>query len=200
MDNRQQELKEMYARLTAPFLIEIGGKTYPDLKWKPQNKVGSDKYSCIAYIDRSRVQDRLNEVFNLDGWQFEIKREADGSKTGVLSCYVIDKWISRSDTGTQSQQEGEKGATSDALKRCATHFGVGTYVNKIPNMIIQAKLNNGNKLVPVDKNGRFLYGDKLSAFCNGMSSEQGVLAQLIQLRPDLWKQPEIKKLWQEMAN
>lgn len=190
--------QEIFTELCKPFTKTVAGRSYPDLKWKPQNQAGQ-RLICVPYIDRYHVSERLNEVMGLDGWQFEIKRETDGSKTGSLSLLIGDKWITREDTGTQSQQEAEKGATSDALKRCATHFGIGAYIKNIPNIFVPGKLNNRQKFTPCI-NDRFLYSDQLSAYCNGMSSSQGILAQLLVEKPDLWEREEMKKLWEELKN
>lgn len=203
----QKTPQQILQELSAPFTKTVAGKVYPDLKWKPQHKAGNDKFICVPYIDRYHVSNRLNEVLGIDGWQFETTREADGSKTGSLSIFVSDKWITREDTGTENNYEGsktsqkiekEKAATSDALKRCGTHFGIGTYIKDIPNMFVDAKMNRSNKLTPVDKQGRFLYGDSLSAFCNGMSTAQGIIAQLLWMQPELWNREDIKKLWHDL--
>lgn len=197
MQNKSPE--DILKELRKPFTIEVAGKTYPAHKWKPQTQAGN-RFICVPYLDRSLVSDRLNEVFGLTGWQFDVKREDDATKTGTLSIFVDGKWISRSDTGTPSKEEGEKGSTSDALKRCARLFGIGEYLDKIQKQWIEAKPNHKNKLTPVDKNGKFLYGDALTHYCNQMSSNQGILAQLLINKPELWERQEIKNLWNELKN
>lgn len=204
MTKTPQQIQE---ELSAPFVKKIGDKTYPDLRWKPDRKAGNDKMICIPYIDRTLVINRLNEVLGIDGWQFEYIRESDGSKTGSLSIKVDDKWYTRMDTGTEKTSTGrgmtdktekEKASTSDALKRCATQFGVGTYINDVANVFIDAKMNTSNKLTPCDKNGRFLYGSSLHDFCNNLSTAQGYLAQLLRYMPDLYQRDYIQELWEEL--
>jgi hypothetical protein len=190
--------QEIQKKLAAPFMKTVNGKEYPAVKWLPKDtKSNAGKIMCVPFVDRELVINRLNDVMGVDGWQFEVKREADGTKTGTLSLLIGNDWISRSDTGTPSKNEGEKGSTSDALKRAATHFGIGVYLYSIGNKWINSKPNSKGKAQPVDNSGRFLYGDQVSSFLNGMSTEQGALAQLLTLQPDLWKREEIKKLWNE---
>lgn len=197
MAEQKLTIQEIQAQLAAPFITKIAGREYPAVKWLPKDtKSAQDKIMCVPFIDRQLVINRLNSVMGIGGWQFEVQREADGSKTGTLSLLLDGSWISKSDTGTPSKHDAEKGATSDALKRAATQFGIGTYIYSIGNKWINSKPRS-NKPAPVDNNGKFLYGDQVSAFLNGMSTEQGVLVQLLTLQPDLWKREEIKKLWNE---
>ena len=197
-ETKQTPVEDIQKMLSAPFMRVVGGKTFPAVKWLPRDtKSAKGKIMCVPFIDRELVINRLNEVMGISGWQFEVKREADGSKTGTLSLLLGSAWISKSDTGTPSHTEGEKGSTSDALKRAATHFGIGTYLYSLGNKWINSKPNQSGKPQPIDNSGKFLYGDQVSAFLNGLSTEQGALAQLLTLQPDLWNRDEIKKLWHE---
>lgn len=204
MKEQDQLIKDMQAALEAPFVRIVNGKEWPDLKWKPEVS-GKDKIGCIPYLDRAHYIERLNSVFTISGWQFEAVRETDGSRTGSLSVLVGKNWLTHMDTGTektatgQEKQSKEKAGTSDALKRCGTQLGIGTYLRKIPMVWVSAKLNSKNKLTPIDKKGRFLIGDSLHNYCNGMSSELGVLMSLLTINPKLYERPEIKALWAEFA-
>jgi hypothetical protein len=199
MANKPETAEEIQKALAAPFTKTVAGKTFPAIKWLPKDtKSNQGKIMCVPFIDRELVINRLNDVLGINGWQFSPKREGDGSKTGELSIKVEGDWITRGDTGTASKYDGEKGSTSDSLKRAATQFGVGTYLYSIGHRWINGKQNNSGKMQPVDHNGKFLYGDQVSVFLNGMSTEQGALAQLLSLKPDLYERPEIKKLWDEL--
>ena len=191
-------IQEIQEALAAPFMVKIGGKEYPAVKWLPRDtKSAAGKIMCVPYIDRQLVINRLNDVMGSDGWQFDVKPETDGSKTGTISLLLNGEWISRSDTGKATAIEGEKGGTSDALKRASTHFGIGIYIYNLGNKWINSKPGKNGKAQPINDAGKFLHGDQVSAHLNGLSTEQGAIAQLLTLQPELWKREEIKKLWNE---
>lgn len=195
----KKTIEEIQKELAAPFIKEINGKEYPAHKWLPKtaSRDGS-KMMCIAYLDRDLVIQRLNAVLGVDGWQFDIKELSDGSKVGTLSICVNGVWVDKSDVGTKTQIEGEKGSATDALKRCATLFGVGTYLYNLGNRWVPSKPGSNGKAQPcID--GKFLYGDDLTNYINGMSTAQGLFYQIMQLRPDLKKDPMSLQMFNKLA-
>src|SRR3546814_7172992 len=60
---------------------------------------------------------------------------SDLTGKGRLICTISilcgDQWISKSDGAGDTAVEGEKGAISDAFKRCAVKWGVGRYLYDI---------------------------------------------------------------------
>lgn len=189
--------EEVLAALSAPFQKTVNGKVIPAHKWKVQSfNADKSKGMCVPFLNRQLVSDRLNKVLGLSGWQFELKEVSDGSKIGTLSCCISDKWISRSDIGVKSAQEGEKGSASDALKRCATLFGVGLYLSEMRSQWLKCE-PYGRSAIPVDPKGNKLLYDGLTNYINGISSKQGLLAEIIKLDNTLWSRPEIKALWNE---
>jgi hypothetical protein len=88
------------------------------------------------YFDARAVQDRLDAVFGVDGWQDRYDLLPDGSAVCRLRCRVGERWVVKSDVGSPSEQpyEGErhKAAFSDALKRAAVKFGIGRYLYRLP--------------------------------------------------------------------
>lgn len=194
-----EEIKAIQTALAAPFEKVVKEKTYSDLKWLPTSAVsGGKKMMCTAYLSRAQVIDRLNSVLGIHGWQFETNKQTDGSQIGTLSIKLGDDWISKSDIGTKSNTEAEKGAVSDALKRAATLFGVGAYIYKLPTKFISATKGPNGKAAPCDDKGRILYGNQLHDYINGFSTKQGVLAELLMLAPELYAREEIKALWNEL--
>jgi len=97
------------------------------IKWRASNFNGN-KSSALLYLDARDVMDRLDEVFGIGRWTTEY---ADLETRCVCKLSVSFDgwgWIHKSDVGTQSTFEGEKGMYSDALKRAAVQFGVGRYL------------------------------------------------------------------------
>ena len=189
--------EEILKALSAPFTKTIGSKILPSHKWKVQSfNADKTKGMCVPFVNRQLVADRLNNVLGLSGWQFDLKEVSDGSKIGILSCCIAGVWVDRADIGVKSAQEGEKGSASDALKRCATLFGVGMYLSEMRSQWLKC-VPYGKSAVPVDPKGNKLLYDGLTNYINGVSSKQGLLAEIIKLDTTLWTRPEIKALWNE---
>ena len=198
MEEQQQQLEDkaraIFTKLSAPFTKNMNGKIHPAHKWLPKDgKTNAKKFMCTPYVSGGQVRDRLNEVLGVDGWMFKSRLETDGTRTGSLSICIGEVWIDRDGVGTKSQQEGEKGAETDALKRAARNFGIGAYLEQLAPRWVD---KNGK--TPVDKKGRALYGNQLHDYLNGLSSEQGLLAQILILNPDAWKLQEFKILWDKL--
>jgi hypothetical protein len=98
------------------------------IKWRASDFRGS-KSKALLYIDARDVMERLDDVVGINNWNTEYK-DLDNRCVCKLSVrYVNDfDWITKSDVGTQSTFEGEKGMYSDALKRAAVQHGIGRYL------------------------------------------------------------------------
>ena len=96
------------------------------------------KGMALAYIDARDVQDRLDEVCGIDGWQCRYIPMHDkktvceiGIRVFTLMAKVSDgkeEWIWKSDGAGDSDVEAEKGALSDAFKRAGVKWGIGRYL------------------------------------------------------------------------
>ena len=111
--------KDLLKRLAEPFPARV-------IQWKPQatTKAG-DKALAVAYIDARDVMRRLDDVIGGE-WGFDWEPVGDAVRGELTVCGVR-----RCDVG----EEGDgpmgktlKAAVSDALKRCAVHFGIGRYL------------------------------------------------------------------------
>src|SRR5207244_6988189 len=84
------------------------------------------------YVDARVIQDRLDEVLGVAGWQDEYECLPDGAVVCRLRLRLGEEWITKMDVGGQSEQPDEgdrrKAAFSDAPKRAAVKFGVGRYL------------------------------------------------------------------------
>ncbi len=85
---------------------------------------------ALAYLDARDVQDRLDEVCGIAGWQcrYSLQGETTICEIGVK---VGDEWIWKADGAGATDVEAEKGALSSAFKRAAVKFGVGRYLYDI---------------------------------------------------------------------
>lgn len=122
-------------------LLEAG-----DIKVRAQqvkkNRAGSVGVTLLLYKD-SRVDMRLlDEVFGVYGWQCEFNRIGNN-----LYCELRIKdpetgeWLTKSNVGTPSNNEAEKGEASDALKRAGFMLGIGRELYTAP--FIYVTLNDG---------------------------------------------------------
>lgn len=113
----------------------------PFLPAKISWRVGSTnaektKGMALAYIDARDVQDRLDEVCGIEGWQNRYIPMHDKKTVCEIGIYIQPAlfreqegvWIWKSDGAGDSDIEAEKGALSDAFKRAAVRWGIGRYL------------------------------------------------------------------------
>ena len=121
------DVNTITAALAAPFDPRA-------VKWKPQ-AVKGNRALALAYLDARSVQDRLDEVLGVEGWQDEYELLPDGSVVCKLTLHLGDRWVTKMDVGSPSEQPDSgdrlKAAFSDALKRAAVKFGIGRYLYRL---------------------------------------------------------------------
>jgi hypothetical protein len=122
------DVESVTVALAAPFDAAL-------IRWKP-GAVSGNRALALAYVDCRVIQDRLDVVLGVAGWQDSYKVLADGSVMCRLRCYIGGQWITKTDVGGQSEQpdggDRVKAAVSDALKRTAVKLGVGRYLYRLP--------------------------------------------------------------------
>lgn len=135
---------EILARLAAPFPADV-------VSWRV-GSTNSDKTKgmALAYVDSRDVQRRFDEVMGAD-WQDELVVQSNGLVTCRIGLYIDGQWRWRQD-GTaairesygadgkplsikdeQAREMEQKGASSDAFKRCAVKWSVGRYLYDMPS-------------------------------------------------------------------
>jgi hypothetical protein len=123
-------VESVTAALSAPF-------DAAEVKFKPA-VVSGNRALALAYVDARVIQDRLDEVLGVAGWQDSYRVLPDGSVMCRLRLKIGEHWITKTDVGGQSEQpdggDRTKAAVSDALKRAAVKFGVGRYLYRLPQL------------------------------------------------------------------
>ena len=120
------KLSDIQKRLAAPFPAHA-------VQWKP-GVISKDRSRALmlAHIDARSVQDRLDAICP-DAWAFDVE-VIPGTRLPAVKGTLTVLGVTRSDIG--EAQDGElgtlKAAASDALKRCAVHFGIGRYLYDLP--------------------------------------------------------------------
>ena len=125
--------------------------------------------SLLLYKNARVDMDILDEVVGSENWQR--KHEViNGNLYCHVGIYSKDKneWVWKSDCGTESNTEKEKGEASDAFKRACVNWGIGRELYTAPkDMLVSCELNE--KKQPKDKKLKFFVatieydGNKISA-------------------------------------
>lgn len=82
------------------------------------------KATLLLYIDSRAAADILNEAVGVFNWQITYK-DVSGQIYGALSIYDEHRniWVTKEDTGEESNISEKKGQASDILKRCIARWG-----------------------------------------------------------------------------
>ena len=145
-------------------------------KWRVQStKYG--KTTCVAYIDARDCQDLLDEVCGPENWQSIFYEE-----NGLLFCKVgiccngvkagkggdsYYQWIWKSDTGSESNVEKDKGHVSDAFKRACVSWGIGRFLYRLPIQTLQTKQYKGKDYPYAPEKDKIIFdGDTLTKYIN----------------------------------
>ena len=80
--------------------------------------------SLLLYKDARCDMDLLDETVGPMNWKREHSRD---NANCIVSIYDEDKgeWISKEDTGSESNTEANKGLASDSFKRACVNWGIG---------------------------------------------------------------------------
>ena len=130
---------------------------------KPIRKLKADEIECrvsqisdkglflLLYKDARCDMNILDETFGPMGWKREHTRD---NKNCIVSVWDGEKkeWISKEDTGTESNTEAEKGLASDSFKRACVNWGIGRELYTAPKIWISAdkcEIKTGPKGKPV---------------------------------------------------
>ena len=106
--------------------------------------------TILAYKDARCDMKRLDDVFGVFGWQRDYKTVGTLMLCGV-SVWDTDRkqWVTKWDTGTESNTEAAKGLASDSFKRACFNLGIGRELYDYPFICIQLRdhewTENGNK-------------------------------------------------------
>lgn len=95
--------------------------------------------TILAYKDARVDMQRLDEACGPLNWKRE---HVNGNHNCIVSIWCDDKkqWVSKEDTGTESNTEAAKGLASDSFKRACFNWGIGRELYDFPQ--IQVKLND----------------------------------------------------------
>lgn len=108
-------------------------------------------WATLLLYKNARVDmDILDETVGVYNWKREHTRD---NANCIVSIYDKEKkeWISKEDTGTESNTEKEKGLASDSFKRACVNLGIGRELYSSPSIFIfpkkEIKYKNAGKEV-----------------------------------------------------
>lgn len=118
-----------------------------EVELRVQQVFNSDKNvpeaaTFLLYKDARCDMNILDEVVGSLNWKREHKRE---NANCVVSVWDNSKkeWVSKEDTGTESNTEAEKGLASDSFKRACFNWGIGRELYTAPHIKIAFEGNEG---------------------------------------------------------
>ena len=87
--------------------------------------------TLLLYKDARCDMNILDETVGPLNWKREHTRD---NRNCIVSIYDEEKkeWISKEDTGTESNTEAEKGLASDSFKRACVNWGIGRELYTAP--------------------------------------------------------------------
>src|SRR5580693_4028685 len=85
------DVRALTRTLTEPFDPAL-------IKFKPQ-VISGNRAMALAYIDARVIQDRLDEVLGVEGWQDDYECREDGSVICRLRLRLGEEWVTKVDVG-----------------------------------------------------------------------------------------------------
>ena len=98
----------------------------------------SNGVSLLLYKDARCDQTILDETVGHMGWQRHHSRD-NANCTVSIWDEKKGQWISKEDTGTESNTEKEKGLASDSFKRACFNWGIGRELYTAPFIWIKSE-------------------------------------------------------------
>ena len=170
-------------------------------KWRVQSfSKFKEQGQCVAYVDARDVQNRLDSVCGQQNWQ-DLYYQVGNMLFCKVGIKVGDEWVWKSDTGSESNIEKEKGYSSDAFKRACVKWGVGRFLYDMKIQYVKANEKKTKTNFPhvIDNNGKRVWD--LTAHINSkMPAPKKDSNYLIKMQGFQKQEPEIYaavlKFWQ----
>lgn len=118
-------------------------------------QIGEKGLSLLLYKDARCDMNILDETVGAFNWQRVHSRD---NANCIVSIWDAEKaqWITKEDTGTESNTEAAKGLASDSFKRACFNWGIGRELYTAPFIFVKAEnckitTRNDGKKVCYDK-------------------------------------------------
>lgn len=110
------------------------------VRWRQDGKPQPGKDArWVAYIDARHAAAALDDWVGPLNWKVEYSPPEVWKDDRVMWCHLSilgsqGEWITKSDIGTESNFESDKGLVSDAFKRAAVAWGIARNIYELPQM------------------------------------------------------------------
>lgn len=114
------------------------------IEFRVSRKVRGGSF-LLAYKDARVDMQRLDAVVGPLNWKREHCRD---NHNCIVSIWdeINGHWVSKEDTGTESNTEAEKGLASDSFKRACFNWGIGRELYDYPDIYV--KHDDAEKIYP----------------------------------------------------
>jgi hypothetical protein len=131
------------------------------------SQIKENGLSLLLYKDARCDQNILDETVGPMFWKREHTRD---NRNCIVSIWSeeLKQWISKEDTGTESNTEKEKGLASDSFKRACFNWGIGRELYTAPFIWVPAE-----KCKITENRGRFVCYDRFTV--KGIGYTDGVI-------------------------
>ena len=143
-----------------------------EIDCRPQT-VKAGGCSLLLYKDARCDMAILDETYGSLNWKREHTRDNHNCIVSVWNS-DIQQWISKEDTGIESNSEAAKGLASDSFKRACVNFGIGRELYTAP--FIWIKLSPGETYT--DSKGRTQLAVGLKFFVKEIEYKDRVITGL----------------------
>jgi len=135
------DAKEIEAALKEPFNTS-------EIEWRVERagrKNGRIWALVLAYVTSRAIQDRLDAVCGVFGWENHLKENSKGGFIcGISIPNEEGRWVTKWDGSDNTNIEAIKGGISGSIKRAASQWGIGRYLYHLDDGF--AIISDGGKL------------------------------------------------------
>lgn len=157
------------------------------------NQISDKGLTLLLYKDARCDMNILDETVGAMNWS---RRHTRDNANCVVSIYDEKKneWVTKEDTGTESNTEKEKGLASDSFKRACVNWGIGRELYTSPFIYVFAEDKDGNKNFNLRKNnnGKYASNDKFIVekiiYENGNIIALSIINATLNKRVYVWQQ------------
>lgn len=145
---------------------------------------------CVAYIDARDVMDLLDRVCGVGNWQDEYY-QVKNTMCCKIGIKINDQWVWKTDGGSETDVEAEKGELSDAFKRAAVKWGVGRFLYSLAIVTVDtngAKTDNNKYPFVVNESGSRVWN--LTEYINSLNGRKPQAAPRQAPRPQISNAPK----------
>jgi hypothetical protein len=157
----KEQGRELEKKLREPFDPK-------NVEWRVNHvteKDGIKKALVVAYLQNRAIQERLDEVFGVYGWQNQYKEMHDGIICGITAT-INGKDITKWDGADRTNIEATKGGLSNSMKRAASQWGIGRYLYKLEGQWCIIK-EHSNSRDDIFVNTKYKQQNKKDAWAKG---------------------------------